>query len=764
MRDFGLGDFEAALSHARRNRLPSRLSLTPAPAAHRARAIRTLPTPPRSLIMKNTVFQLAPALAVLALAAPAAAAATDIGDPAAIPAQTVAAAPETYTPNDEEKAAWQKLIAKGVDKIAFVRRLTYSSNHYYTEYVNARWTPGGGLSVLDLKTGAVTDLVPSFADGVFGAFDVSFDAKKIVFAYRESSRKGYRLFEVNTDGTGLRQVTFPEKDEVALVNAYKIAGYHHGTDDMDPCYLPDGAIAFVSTRCQHGTLCDGPDIFTTTNLYRVDTDGKNLRKLTTSALSEHAPSLLPDGRILYTRWEYVDKGAVSVKCLWAVNPDGSNSVEIYGNDVAFPPTFMFGRGIPGSAHEFVFTGTPHYPQNCVGTVIRIDTTKDIRTREPMTYITPQTDIRGEGGFSFRNANGGWQNDGGGRGPLFREAYPLSRSEFLVSHKRQGPHWNEATSYYIYLLEEGGKTERVYKPSSISAFRPIPLVARKTPPIIVEKRDEVLAAKGLAECIVTDVYKGMAGVEPGSVKYLRVLEQVPRPWAARRRWGGDEYDQQHAVVSKDAALGLKIQRGIVRVEADGSARFLVPAERAIFLQALDGNFRALQTERTYVNYMPGEVRSCVGCHESTAQAPSASGAVTPLAMKRKAEMPFAQPGDSEAARTISYARDVQPVWDKHCVSCHGGTNPKGNLSLLGTQTALFSVSYEQLVPERRRGRRDRGLIGPIIGENHPKTGNVHYMPAKSFGSYASVLVGMLTPDIKLSGAQGTRAASLAKTHQ
>ena len=47
---------------------------------------------------------------------------------------------------------------------------------------------------------------------------------------------------------------------------------------MQPCYLPDGGIAFISTRCQYGILCDGPDDFTTTVLYRMDADGRNLRQ------------------------------------------------------------------------------------------------------------------------------------------------------------------------------------------------------------------------------------------------------------------------------------------------------------------------------------------------------------------------------------------------------------------------------------------------------------------------------------------------------
>jgi hypothetical protein len=677
---------------------------------------------------------------------------------------------EIYVPNKEEKAVWNRLVEQGVEKIVFVKRFTYNSNHYYTEYLNSDWMPGGNLCVLSLSTGELEELAPSLTGGVFGAFDVSFDARRIVFAYKASKDMGYRLYEVGVDGRGLRQLTFSPEDEDATIEKYRISGYSHGTEDLDPCYLPDGGIAFISTRCRYGILCDAPDIFTTTVLYRIDGDGTNMRKLTNSSVSEHTPCALPDGRILYTRWEYVDKGAVSVKCLWAMNPDGSNSMEIYGNDIAFPTTMVMARPIPGTLNEYVFTGTPHSPQNGVGTIVRVHTNGDIRTSAPMTYITPQSDIREEGGFAFRDPTdrSKWVRDGQGRGPLFRESYPLSRSEYLVSHKPSGPEWTDATAYQLYYLEEGGTVTPVYSAKNISCFRPIPLTVRETPPVIPAKADRTLAGEGLAECIVTDVYKGLANVERGSVKYLRVLEQVPRPWGARRfyqpQYMQDEYDQQHAVITKDTHLGLKVQHGVVTVEPDGSARFLVPAERNIILQALDSAYRAIQTERTYVNYMPGEVRSCVGCHETVSQAPAITGRATPLALKRKAEKPYSQAGEAAAQKMLSYARHVQPVWDNHCIRCHNSADSPGRLNLSGRETRLFNESYESLVPERRTKQFDRKVLGPVIGENHPKTGNIHYLPAKSLGSHASVLVAMLSPDVQLSDPEAKeRAERLAKVH-
>lgn len=672
---------------------------------------------------------------------------------------------EEYTPNVEEKKTWVFLRKKGIDNIIFVKRYTYNSDHYYTEYINSEWMPGGELCILSLETGVVKNLVPSLDGGVYGAFDLSYDAKRVVFAYKASKYTGYRIYEVNIDGTNLRQLTFSPDDEEDVVKKYSMFDLYRGTEDLDPCYLPDGGIAFISTRCRYSTLCDAADFLTTTLMYRMDGDGSNITQLSNGALSENTPAVLPDGRIMYTRWEYVDKGAVAVKCLWGMAPDGSGSSEIYGNDIAFPTTMIMARPIPESSNEYVFTGTPHYWQNGLGTIVRVDVTKGTRTEEAMTYITPYVDVRDEPGWLFRDSKDStkWVWDSEGKGPLFREAYPITRSEFIVAHKPSGPVWHSPTGYQLYLLKEGGRVFPIYSDSTISCFHPIPVVERVVPPVIPSKRDAALAQAKIAECVVTDVYQGMENIERGTVKYLRVLEQVPRPWGARRFYSNsrdDEYDQQHAVVTKDTHLGVKIQHGVVTVEPDGSAYFQVPAGRNIFFQALDSNFMALQTERTFVNYMPGEVRSCIGCHEKNSETPLAlSKSKTPLALLRKVEKPYAQRGESQALKTISYARDVQPVWDKYCISCHNSNNASGGLNLSGEETTLFNQSYENLVPERRKGYHDRGLLGLVIGENHRKIDNICYLPAKSLGSHTSILVAMLSNGkIKLSNDTDNRKAN------
>jgi hypothetical protein len=473
-----------------------------------------------------------------------------------------------------------------------------------------------------------------------------------------------------------------------------------------------------------------------------------MRPLSFSSVSETAPSMLPDGRILYTRWEYVDKGAVSVKCLWAMRPDGTASSEIYGNTISLPPTLNFGRAVPGAPNLYVVAGVPHCPQNNVGTIILLDMTKPIRTREPMTYLTPLVDIRAEPGFSFREAEDEpWQNDSAGNGGLFANPYPLSAELFLVSHKpAEFGDWKAPAGYALYTLDAQGAVRLLHRDKDTSCWHPIPLAPRPVPPVLSTPLDPALAQKRQAVLMVQDVYHGLADVPRGTIKHLRVLEQVPRPWAAQCKDYRDEYDQQHVVITKDSHLGLKVQHGVVPVEPDGSAHFTVPANANIFLQALDANYMAVQTERTYVTYMPGETRSCIGCHETPESASAfqneKGAGQQPAAFARRPSAPGPQPGEARGQRPLHYEADVQPVFDKHCVTCHSGDAPKAKLNLSGERTRLFNASYESLIPERRRGQSDRGVLGAVIGENHPKTGNVHYLPAWSLGSPTALLSGII----------------------
>lgn len=700
----------------------------------------------------------------------------------------------------------------GTDEVLFIRRHTFPSTHYYTDFIDGCVFFESNLCVLNLKTGAVreilkTNLFPeqlfdpekqkSCADGqipgIISRCQLSFDAKKVIFDLKPRPQEGFRIWEVNLDGTGLKQLTFPPDDEQARIAKYQLSWhgrYFHTTDDFHPCYLPDGGFAFVSTRCEHGILCDGPDILTSSVLYRGNRDSEtgntiSIEKLSDNSVSESCPAVMNDGRILYTRWEYVDNGSVTNKGLWAVRPDGTMSADVAGRNIAFPSVFYAGRPIPGSSNLFVCLGAPHMP-TALGTVMVVDTSRNIRTGECVRYITPEIDVQHQ--WNWDNIPGGVTcplppeqqagRDGGGntsRGPLFCDPFPINEKEFLVSYNPDQP-WNTMDAYGLYYINDSGQRQPFYQAPGTSCWGVEPVIARTVPPVLDRYLpDQQLAEKGLARLVVTDIYRGMDGVERGSIKWIRINEHVPRPWSARRFWAEDAgFDQQHSCISFNAALGLRVQYGIVPVEADGSAHFVVPADKNIFLQALDANYEEVQRERTFIDYRPGEVRACVGCHEMSKDIP-ASASKLPLAMTKPAVYPQPQPGDLPAKpvgqndetnpaivaglipgyRTLSFHRDVQPVLDRHCIRCHGGKTsakdvaengtagpgaktepePKSDFDLTGTETTFFCVSYENLM---------RWNALPVIGENHPKAGNNHYLPPFSLGAKASKLTEYLNP--------------------
>jgi len=664
------------------------------------------------------------------------------------------------------------LLAPG--KILLVKRHTYRTGWYYAEFMQAG-PFGGNLCVLDLADGSVRELLPEMAGGIFDRCDLSFDGRRVVFGYRSEPGQAFRLYEVGIDGTGLRQITADPSGERELLASYgldptknELGPWRGHTDDFHPCYLPDGGICFTSSRCQRGVLCDQGDRLSVNVLYRIDADGRNMQLLSEGALSESAPSVMNDGRILYTRWEYVDKGVIAVHDLWAMRPEGMGSCEVYGNPHEFPPVLIHGRAVPGRSSLFVATATMHHPF-AVGPIVLIDTSKDIRTRAPIRSLTPDTwlSVDGVGGFPRGEnythlRNGQWVKDN--RGPLFCDPYPLADPEtgagageyFLVSCNPDRP-WNDSQAYAIYLIDTFGNRVEVYADPNISCWQPMPLRPRRCPPAVPFPSPEPVQEESPAEAtvVLADVYQGLEGVERGTVKYLRVLEQVPRPWSAHRFWPDDETLGQNAVISMYAHVFVKIHHGVVPVLEDGSAHFTVPADKNIFFQALDENFMEVQRMRTFVNFQPGESRSCIGCHEPRSRTPLAK---MPLALDYPPSKPGSQPGET-VPRPIHYPTDVQPVLDRHCVECHRPGKTEGELDLTGELTTFFNRSYENLM-RNKWVTYIQEFQGP---QPRAQKTNVVPLPPRALGSHASKLIHLLRKghcDVKLSSEEMARIITWA----
>jgi len=613
------------------------------------------------------------------------------------------------------------------DKLLFVKRMTNAPGHIYEDHRAGR-TMGGNLCILSPVTpnGRVTEIAPQLAGGIFGRFDLSFDARRVVFAYRRSPETNYRIYEIGIDGKGLRQLTFARSDEPKVVECYKGGRLAGGYDDIDPCYLPNGKIMFASTRTQRVVFCLGTSV---TTLHVMDGDGKNLHSISEGPITEVDPCVMDDGRVVYMRWEYVDKGFGNVQSLWSMRPDGSSSAHVYKNNVVLPGGMVDARSIPGS-RKIVATAVAHCGMS-VGSVVVLDTRLTRRTAKAMTNITREIALPGMFLHPTSRKFGS-----------YKEPYAFSEKLFVVAHN---PHENytEPKGYGLYVLDAWGNRTELYRDVETSCFQPIPLRPRRIPTEIpavaapnkkggaIERivQADKMKEKNLATLSMQDVYQGMTGIERGRVKYLRVMEALALTWeeAWRGRKQGDASDLQASTVSHGGDVHLKKVHGIVPVHEDGSAYFTVPAQKNLYFQALDENYMELQRMRTFVNMMPGEQRSCIGCHELRRDTP---GAVQrfPLALKQKPAALSPQPGEA-GPYMVHYPRDIQPILQRRCVNCHSGEKPQGELDLSGELTQLYCRSYENLL-----NKELVSFLHGCYGE-----ANVPAEPPLTFGSHRSKLV-------------------------
>ncbi len=543
---------------------------------------------------------------------------------------------------------------------------------------------GGGIYVLT-EPGVTMEVKELTAgrpgQGHFVTLSLSFDGQTIYFAFADpkgmdpytlpgyarapdSDLKRYNTFHIyamDADGTNLRQLT------------------DGPNDDFDPCPLPDGGIAFESTRRGSKLRCGGGSPELVYTLHRMNGDGRNIRTLSFHETNEWHPSVLNDGRIVYTRWDYVDRDAAKFHGLWTCNPDGTNPSILFGNYTTRPWTCYQAKSIPNS-NRIVFVAGGHHA-NVGGTLVILDPSR--------TSLDP---ISGEDRFDsleqltpevcFAEAEG-WPKS------YFYSPWALSENYFLVSFSYD-PLPGGYTGYYrgtetgLYYFDRFGNLELLYRNDGISAVYPIPLAPRVAPPVLTGlAQNELNAEEG--EFLVTDVTQSLFDMpQQRRVKQLRIIQLLPKSRtdnASNPRIGHP--DQANA----------RMLLGTVPVEDDGSAYFRAPACKPLYFQSVDDTGRAVQTMRSIVYLQPGERRSCVGCHEQP-------GVMAPMRRVAASRRPpsIIQPGP-DGTKPFCYPRLVQPVLDSRCVRCHdGSTGPdKSTLVLTGEPDGQFSKSYNNLKP-------------------------------------------------------------------
>ena len=569
-------------------------------------------------------------------------------------------------------------------------------------------TYGGRLLVIDGlgPDAAVRTLAPQ--DGIPAAFwrpDLSFDATRVLFCMKLTNEPAYHLYETGIDGTGTRQLT---------KGSY---------NDLDPIYTPDGTIIFSTSRCNQFLRC-GDSKFRMFILARCDTEGKNIYFISANNEADFTPALLPDGRILYTRWEYVDREVNRIQSLWTVNPDGTGASAYWGNQSHWPDMQVNARPIPGTLRTLFHAPGHHAFYD--GPLGVIDQTEGMNYPDGVYNLTPAIPWSEVGAGP---ADKPYQTDF--CAPLcykaFQTPFPVSKDLFLVSaragHSYALPKETEPSLFRLYLMDYDGNMELVYA-GSHNIFHAQPVRARKRPNVItsnVKWPGKMLTADQKPEdgtVYSADIYEGTT-IPRGMAKALRVMEISSIHYGDCAGWRStmresEPYRKIGAIPMQGWMLpgspaisfvydeGPKRVLGTVPVEADGSVYFKLPAVRSVFFQLLDGQGRCLRTMRSFTHAMPGEMRGCVGCHETPRVAPPPPPASS-LAMQRKPSTLTPPPwGDS----TVSFPRFVQPVLDKYCISCHGGKQPKAGLDLTrrcepGTQ---ISWPYVKLV----FGNKPKGL--------------------------------------------------------
>lgn len=602
------------------------------------------------------------------------------------------------------------------DDILFVKRAPGIFPHMSDQYYGWWSRPGGGVYILkDFKTDSpqIECLTESWPAGNYMRPELSYDGKRVLFAYckyykhvadMEKVQKEklpedafYSIFEMNIDGTECRQLT---------------RGRY---DDFDARYLPNGDIVFLSTRkgtsvqvgqasaraTYNATLpdsyvrCGGDNkrpcaVFT---LHTMNAIGKNLRAISAFENFEWNPAVTHDGRIIYARWDYIDRFNGHFMSLWSTNQDGTNAQLVYGNYTTKPQCIFEARAIPNS-NKLVFTAAAHH-SNMGGSLVLLDRSKGSEFETPLTRLTPEV--------PFPETEE-WKD------MYYANPWPLSEDFFLVawSDKRLPPHCrieneqNPANATGIYIYDAFGNLELLHRDPEISSMYPIPVRPRTKPAMQPSTVD--WDGPQIGRFLVQDIYHGLKGIERGSVKRLRIIGVPPKVQP--------HMNQPNLGVSKEDPG--KFILGTVPVEKDGSAFFHVPSGLSIFFQALDAEGFAIQTMRSLTYVQPNQTLSCIGCHEPRDMAPLVAD--KPLAMLREPSKITSAPDGSWPLR---FDKLVGTVLNKSCVSCHNPQSKEKDHSALDltpekAYDSLISFSEKNL--EKLAFEKDKSIVGDCAARN------------------------------------------------
>ena len=540
-------------------------------------------------------------------------------------------------------------LQKAWPTIVFTKHHSFGGSHYaYTEDLsdsaypererhNPDYRMGASLCLLQINpdgTSSVESLLES-PDGIIRDPDVSYDGKRILFSKRNSNTDDdFHLYEMDIASREVRQLT----DGL-------------GYADYESVYLPNGDILFNSTRCVQIVDCWWTDV---SNLYTCNADGQQIRRTSFDQVHTNYPTVMEDGRVIYTRWDYNDRGQLFPQPLFQMNPDSTGQTEFYGNNAWFPTTILHARGIPGTEKVLAVISGHHSHQR--GKLGILDPAKGRQEADGVQLIAPVRETTPERIDAY-----------GQDGAQFQYPYPLSEREFLVTFSPYGGNRNYPKPFAIYFMDIDGNRELLVSDPNISCNQPVPLVSRELPH---HRPSQVDYAKDEGTYYLQDIYTGLGlkDVARGEIEKLRVV-------ALDFRAAGIGYNQNRgeaggALVSTPISIGNgawdpKIVLGEAKVHEDGSALFKVPARTPLYFQAIDKQGRVAQTMRSWSTLQPGEMSSCVGCHEDKNQAPPTAYVKTMATQQEpQALTPF-----QNVEGGFSFPKYIQPILNKNCVQCH-----------------------------------------------------------------------------------------------
>jgi formylglycine-generating enzyme required for sulfatase activity len=456
-----------------------------------------------------------------------------------------------------------------------------------------------------------------------GDVDLHFDGSRLLFSSTDANGV-WGVFEM--------PVSAGQPRKLPLIGDRDVENY-------DACYLPDGNIMFTSTAPMIGVPCVRGSS-KVTNLYLLETRSGNIRRLTFDQDHDWCPTVLPDGHVMYLRWEYSGLPHSNSRILFQMNPDGTGQMALYGSNSFWPNGVFYARPVPGHPTKIAGIVTGHHGVARMGELLIFDPAVGHQEADGAVQRIGDYGKKVEPVVRDQLVNSSW--------PKFLHPWPLSE-DFLLTSCKPTP----SSPWGLYLVDTFDNFVLLAAEPGKAMLEPIPLKAAPLPPMIASKVD---ASRKDSLVYLADIYQGggLRNIPRGEVKKLRLMAYSFSYHGVGGLLG---------VVGADGPWDVERVLGTVPVEPDGSALFRVPANTPISIQPLDESGKTMQVMRSWFVGMPGEIVSCVGCHERSRDAASLKNALAPRRGPSDIQ-PWRGP-----TRGFAFAREVQPVLDRYCAGCH-----------------------------------------------------------------------------------------------